>query len=210
MSCLASPIFQSSSHRTGHCSSRSSSSTQVRCRPPKFCHGPPTFIQETMMAMQEKMSNNHSELKTDIHALDKKMNEIQVSIFNNEQRIQKAEQRIEQNEKKLDTVDQTLTMQNKELEDSLIQLEMYRASFYLRFQNVIEDKDEDLGEKMAELIAEVLQQSKQEIIRELDDDYRVQTNYARRNRLPREVHVRFARKKVKDILYNMARRANYV
>ncbi|XP_070800867.1 histone-lysine N-methyltransferase SETD2-like [Pituophis catenifer annectens] len=106
------------------------------------------------MAMQEKMSNNHTELKTDIHQLDQKMNEIQVSISNNEQRIQKAEQKIEQNEKKLDMVDQTLTMQNKELEDSLIQLEMDRASFYLRFQNVEEDKDEDLGEKMAELIAE--------------------------------------------------------
>ncbi|XP_070790243.1 meiosis-specific nuclear structural protein 1-like [Pituophis catenifer annectens] len=132
-----------------------------------------TLIQESMMPMQEKMSNNHTQLKTDIHALDQKMNEIQVSISNNEQRIQKAELRIEQNEKKLEMVDQTLTMQNRELEDSLIQLEMDRASFYLCFQNVVEDKEENLGEKMAELIAEVLQQDKQEIIRELDDVYRL-------------------------------------
>lgn len=163
------------------------------------------LIQETMMAMQEKMSSNHTELKIDMQGLDQKMNEIQVAIFNNEQRIQKVETRIEQNEKKLDAVDQTLSRQSKELEDSLIQLEMDRASFYLRFQNVVEEKEEDLGGLMAEMIADVLQRDTQEIISELDEAYRVQTNYARRNRLPREVHVRFGRKKVRDILYNMAR-----
>ncbi|XP_070797148.1 trichohyalin-like [Pituophis catenifer annectens] len=46
---------------------------------------------------------------------------------------------------------------------------MDRASFYLRFQNVVEDKEEDLGEKMAELIADALHQDKQAIIRELDE-----------------------------------------
>ncbi|XP_070802409.1 tropomyosin-like [Pituophis catenifer annectens] len=129
--------------------------------------------------MQEKLLNSHSELKSDIHALDFKMNEIQTAIASNENRILKAEQRIEKNEKKLDTVDQTLSAQNKETEDALIQLEMDKASFYLRFQNILEDKDEDLGDKMAELIAETLQQDKQEIIREIDEVYRVQTNYQR-------------------------------
>ncbi|XP_060538763.1 vomeronasal type-2 receptor 26-like [Pantherophis guttatus] len=50
---------------------------------------------------------------------------------------------------------------------------MDRASFYLCFQNIAKDKEEDLEEKMAELIADVLQQDKQEIIRELDDVYRL-------------------------------------
>lgn len=164
-----------------------------------------TFIQETMLAMQEKLFNNHSELKTDIHTLDAKMTEIQASISSNENRIQNVEQRMDQNEKKLDTVDQTLMLQNKEITDSLIQMEMDKASFYLRFQNIIEEKEEDLGDKMAELIADILQRDKQEIIRELDEIYRVQTNYVRRNRLPREVHVRFARKKLRDIVLNIAR-----
>ncbi|XP_060547154.1 vomeronasal type-2 receptor 26-like [Pantherophis guttatus] len=45
-------------------------------------------------------------------------------------------------------------------------------------QTILEDKEEDLGDKMAELIAETLQQDKQEIIREIDEVYRVQTNYS--------------------------------
>lgn len=164
-----------------------------------------TMIQETMMAMQEKMTTNHTELKTDMLGLDQKMDVIQASILKNEKRIEKVEARLDQNEKKLEAVDQTLTAQNRDLEDSMIQLEMDRASYYLRFQNIVEEREEDLGELMAELIADVLQRDKEEIVREIDEIYRVQTNYARRNKLPREVHVRFARKRVRDILYNMTR-----
>uniref|UniRef100_A0A2D4IM81 L1 transposable element RRM domain-containing protein n=1 Tax=Micrurus lemniscatus lemniscatus TaxID=129467 RepID=A0A2D4IM81_MICLE len=94
---------------------------------------------------------------------------------------------------------------NKEIEDSLIQLEMDRASFYLTFQNVVETKEEDLATVMAEMIAEVLQRDKREIINKLDDVYRVYTNYVRRYRLLKEVHVRFSRKKVRDIIYKITR-----
>uniref|UniRef100_A0A2H6MYE0 L1 transposable element RRM domain-containing protein n=1 Tax=Micrurus carvalhoi TaxID=3147026 RepID=A0A2H6MYE0_9SAUR len=58
---------------------------------------------------------------------------------------------------------------------------------------------------MAELIAEKLEREKDEILNELDEVYRVIMNYARRYRLPKEVHIRFARKKVRDILYKIAR-----
>ncbi|XP_070805241.1 myosin-6-like [Pituophis catenifer annectens] len=162
-------------------------------------------IQETMLLLQEKMTNNHVELKSDIHSIDQKMSEIQESIHNNEKKIKKVETRVEQNERNLDSINQKLMAQNRELEDSIIQLEMDRAAFYLRFQNVVEEKDEDLGAVMVDLIAGILQQDKDDIIKKLDEIYRVKTNYARRNKLPREVHVRFALRKVKDVVYNIVR-----
>uniref|UniRef100_A0A2D4PDJ1 L1 transposable element RRM domain-containing protein n=1 Tax=Micrurus surinamensis TaxID=129470 RepID=A0A2D4PDJ1_MICSU len=82
---------------------------------------------------------------------------------------------------------------------------MDRAAFYLRFQNVMESKEEDLRTIMAELIAQALQRDSQEILLEINEAYRIQTSYARHNRLPREVHVRFARKKVRDIIYKITR-----
>uniref|UniRef100_A0A2D4PWZ7 L1 transposable element RRM domain-containing protein n=1 Tax=Micrurus surinamensis TaxID=129470 RepID=A0A2D4PWZ7_MICSU len=91
------------------------------------------------------------------------------------------------------------------MEDSLIHIEMDQAAFYLRFQNVEEMKEENLEMIMVELIAEKLEREKDEILNELDDVYRVSTNYVRRNRLPKEIHIRFARKKVHNILYKIAR-----
>lgn len=164
-----------------------------------------TLIQETMVKMQNTMSINHGEMKLDIQKLDNKMNSIQEAIHKNEQRIKIIEDKTEQTGEKLDLVDQKMMAINKDLKDSIIQLEMDRASFFLRFQNVTEAKDEDLGQIMAGIIAESLQRDKQEIMNELDEVYRIQTNYARRHKLPREVHIRFARKKIRDIVYNITR-----
>uniref|UniRef100_A0A2D4IYA7 L1 transposable element RRM domain-containing protein n=1 Tax=Micrurus lemniscatus lemniscatus TaxID=129467 RepID=A0A2D4IYA7_MICLE len=82
---------------------------------------------------------------------------------------------------------------------------MDRAASYLRFQNVVEMKEEDLELVMAEIIAETLQRNKNKILTELDDIYRVSTNYARRHILLKEVHIRFTQKKVRDIIYKTTR-----
>ncbi|XP_026545754.1 transmembrane and coiled-coil domain-containing protein 5B-like [Notechis scutatus] len=168
-------------------------------------------IQETIMKLQENMTKNHGEMKTqmeevkkevrkDIQKLDEKVGQIQEVLQKNEQRLQTIEKRMEKTERKLELADERMQERYKEVENSLIQLEMERASFYLHFQNVVETKEEDLTDMMAETIAETLQREKSEIINELDEVYRVYTNYARRFRLPKEVHIRFARKKVSDII----------
>uniref|UniRef100_A0A2D4HSN8 Uncharacterized protein n=1 Tax=Micrurus lemniscatus lemniscatus TaxID=129467 RepID=A0A2D4HSN8_MICLE len=84
-------------------------------------------------------------------------------------------------------------------------MEMERASYYLRFQNMVETKEEDLTDIMEKTIAITLQREKSEKINELDEVYRVYTNYARRFRLPREDHICFARKKVRNIVYKITR-----
>uniref|UniRef100_A0A2H6MZQ3 L1 transposable element RRM domain-containing protein n=1 Tax=Micrurus carvalhoi TaxID=3147026 RepID=A0A2H6MZQ3_9SAUR len=111
------------------------------------------------------------------------------------------EEQAIQTEKKIEQLDQKIMGKDKETEEALNHLEMDKASYYLRFQNVEEDKEENLALVMAGIIAELLQREKNEIINELDDVYRVFTSYARQHRLPREVHIRFARRQVKDIIY---------
>ncbi|XP_026543014.1 uncharacterized protein LOC113425203 [Notechis scutatus] len=172
--------------------------------------------QETMMKLQENMTKYHGEMKTemeevkrqvrkDIQKLDEKVGQIHEILQKNEQRLQTIEKRTEKTERKLESVDQRMQERDKEVENPLIQLEMKRASFYLRFQNVVEMKEADLTDITAEATAEALQREKSEIINELDEVYRLYTNYARRFRLPKEVHIRFAWKKVRDIIYKITR-----
>uniref|UniRef100_A0A2D4IZZ8 Uncharacterized protein n=1 Tax=Micrurus lemniscatus lemniscatus TaxID=129467 RepID=A0A2D4IZZ8_MICLE len=101
------------------------------------------MIQERMVKLQDTMSRNK------IEKLDNKFDSIQEAIQKNEQKIKTVEVKAERTEKKLEQVDQRMMETNKNLEGSLVHLEMDRASFYLRFQNITETKDEDLGKLMA-------------------------------------------------------------
>uniref|UniRef100_A0A2D4IBS7 L1 transposable element RRM domain-containing protein n=1 Tax=Micrurus lemniscatus lemniscatus TaxID=129467 RepID=A0A2D4IBS7_MICLE len=120
-------------------------------------------------------------------------------------KIKEIEKRTEQTEKKLETVDQEIKIVSKEMEDSLIYIKIDKAALYLRFQNIVEIKDEDLALVMAEILTKALDRDKEEMLKEMDNVYRVSTSYARKNKLPKEVHIRFTRRKVQDIIYKISR-----
>uniref|UniRef100_A0A2D4M5I8 Uncharacterized protein n=1 Tax=Micrurus spixii TaxID=129469 RepID=A0A2D4M5I8_9SAUR len=146
-------------------------------------------IQETMVMLQESMSKTHiesrsdretmktklkteiGEMKVEFRNLDKKIGLIQESIKRNEEKIRTIKQQSEQTEKKLELMDEKITGYNKETEVALIHLEMERVSYYLRFQNIKEVKEEDLTLVMAELLVELLQRDKNEIVNKIDNIY---------------------------------------
>ncbi|XP_070800916.1 golgin subfamily A member 6-like protein 22 [Pituophis catenifer annectens] len=150
------------------------------------------MIQEGMNKTQECIANNHEEtkrnhedlkidvgeIKDNIKRMDDKIQKIQQNIARNEQRIQKVETKMEQTDRKVEMMEQNQATLNKELKDSITYLEMEKASFYLRFQNVAESKEEDLGELMAGILEEAIQKDKEDIRRDMDEIYRVHTNYA--------------------------------
>uniref|UniRef100_A0A2D4FVT5 L1 transposable element RRM domain-containing protein n=1 Tax=Micrurus corallinus TaxID=54390 RepID=A0A2D4FVT5_MICCO len=75
----------------------------------------------------------------------------------------------------------------------------------MRFQNIKEEKEEDLPDVMAEIIAKILRTEKEEIVMEIDETYRVQMNYARKHHLPRKVHVRLNKKSIHDEILHRTR-----
>ena len=98
------------------------------------------------------------------------------------------ENKAEQTEKRLDELkreNHELVQANKNLQDSIAVMEMERASNILRFQNIPEDKQEDLPELMATILAEALGIEKEELESEIDQTYRLNSSYARKNRIPR-------------------------
>lgn len=78
-------------------------------------------------------------MKGDIWKMDNKIGGIQQMITKIEQRIQNVEVRAEQTEKKMEQKEQKLTSASRDFEDTIIFLEMEKAAFYLRFQNIVED-----------------------------------------------------------------------
>lgn len=176
-------------------------------------------IQETLLRTQEKMAENQEEMRSlhteirneigevrgDIQNMNDRIGDIQQSLTENERRIRNAEAKIETVETKVEKMEQKTAQINKELSDSLAVLEMEKASYFLRFQNISEEKDEDLEGKMSEIIAEITDIDKQEIQQQIEEIYRVQTNYIRRHRLAREVHVKFSKRSIRDEVYMKSR-----
>uniref|UniRef100_A0A2D4GSG4 L1 transposable element RRM domain-containing protein n=1 Tax=Micrurus corallinus TaxID=54390 RepID=A0A2D4GSG4_MICCO len=180
------------------------------------------FLKEILVMLQmlqETMTKNHNEIRKYIGEVRNNMGEIEQTMQNtdaklekfqqritkNEQRIQKEEEKSEQVEKKMDDINYKLIQANKELENTVIMLETEKAAHYLRFQNIEEEKGEDLPEIMEELLAKLLGIDKQKMEMEIDEIFRIHTTYARRHKLPREVHVRFVKKSIRDKILNKAR-----
>ncbi|XP_039204935.1 uncharacterized protein LOC120310518 [Crotalus tigris] len=112
---------------------------------------------------------------------------------------------VDQKLEALQDENQRLVQSNVELEESIAMMEFERASYFLRFQNVIEESDENLLLLMTELLVDLLGMERDQIKREVDQVYRVNSNYARRNRVPREVHVRFSKRAVWDEILRLVR-----
>ncbi|XP_034275175.1 uncharacterized protein LOC117666542 [Pantherophis guttatus] len=137
--------------------------------------------------------------------MNDKIENIQQTMTKKEQRIQNVEIRAEQTEKKMEAMEQKLTLANRNLEETIVFLEMEKAAFFLRFRNIVEDKEEDLVKVMTDLLATILQKNKHDIQGDIDEVFRIQTNYTRRHKLPREVYMRFTKKTIRDEVYKRTR-----
>ncbi|XP_015668958.1 ubiquitin carboxyl-terminal hydrolase 14 isoform X1 [Protobothrops mucrosquamatus] len=172
-------------------------------------------IQETSATLTATARKIYEEMKNYIDKMNQKLDNIDSQFKNfkqmvtkNEHRIQKIEDKSTEVDKKLEELkdkNQKLMQINRELKDSIAVMEMEKASYFLRFQNIMEDKEENLVDLITELLADALEIGKQEMEVELDQIYRVNSNYARKNKVPREVHVRFLRKSVRDKILRRVR-----
>ncbi|XP_070615326.1 chromosome partition protein Smc-like [Erythrolamprus reginae] len=176
-------------------------------------------IQETLNAMKDfTLKSQHDanqqreglkaeigELKEDTGEMKEKMKEIQQTLKESEQRIKAVEEKTEKVEQRMDDFEDRSDSLNKRYDESITHLEIQRASYGLRFQNITEEKYEDLQAKMAEIIGGILQVDPLELIKEIDEVFRVQTSYICRHNLPREVHIKFVRKTIRDDILKWTR-----
>uniref|UniRef100_A0A8C6XMY5 L1 transposable element RRM domain-containing protein n=1 Tax=Naja naja TaxID=35670 RepID=A0A8C6XMY5_NAJNA len=88
--------------------------------------------------------------------------------------------------------------------NELLRGEIDRSEFYLR-KMWRKKKGENLLEKMAQILAELLEIMEEKMRDGIDETFRVYTRYAMRNKLPREIHIRFTKKSIKSQILQAAR-----
>ncbi|XP_070584348.1 uncharacterized protein PF3D7_1120000-like [Erythrolamprus reginae] len=147
-------------------------------------------------------------VKGSVQAMDGKIEVIQQTLKENEQRMKKVEDKMEKAEQRMEEFEDQSNVINRGFDEAITHLELQRASHGLRFQNVFEEKDENLDSIMVEIIGEILQMDPQESIKEIDEIYRVQTSYTRKYNLSREVHITFIRKTIRDDILKWSRDEN--
>ncbi|XP_013925740.1 PREDICTED: serotransferrin-A-like [Thamnophis sirtalis] len=152
-------------------------------------------LQEAILKMGESVTKGLEGVKNEMHEvrnnmgkIEERIGVIQTALQKNEQEIQNVKERTEIAEKRIDKVEDNLEFINSSLEEAILQLELERSAYYLRLQNVEEAKDENLQELIGEILGLVLDRPKKEVINDLDEVYRINTSFARRHRLPREIH----------------------
>lgn len=169
-------------------------------------------IQEIMEKNQESIAKSFDDLKTEISGLrgeivqiKETLGEVKTTILEHEERLIEVEKNSERVEIQIDKCEKKYAQAVGKIEDEIVFLEMEKSAFFLRLQNVVEDKEEQLDEIVGEIIAEVVGRRKEEVCGNIDEAYRVYTNYARRHKLPREVHVRLTKKTLRDETLHKAR-----
>uniref|UniRef100_A0A8C6XCT7 L1 transposable element RRM domain-containing protein n=1 Tax=Naja naja TaxID=35670 RepID=A0A8C6XCT7_NAJNA len=157
-------------------------------------------IQQKIDKTDEKVKN----IQQKIGKTDEQVENIQEMMTKYDEKIKKIEEQDKQRDKEIGNINIRLSEVEKDRIESL-RGEMDRSEFYLRFQNVEEEKGENLVGKMIEILAEALEITKEKMMDGMDEVFRVHTRYAMRNKLPREVHIRFTKKITKTQILQMTR-----
>lgn len=170
-------------------------------------------IQEIIEKNQELTSNNFDDLKTEMSELWGEMKQIKNTLGEMRVTLTKHEDSLTEMEKTTEKVEvwmeryESRCVQAVEKLEEVVFLEMEKSAFFLHLQNVVEDKEERLDEIVGEVITKVVGRTK-EVHCDIDEAYRVYTNYARCHNLPREIHVRLAKKALGDETLYKARDQN--
>ncbi|XP_070794291.1 vomeronasal type-2 receptor 26-like, partial [Pituophis catenifer annectens] len=143
-------------------------------------------IQELIEKNQEVTSKNFEDLKTEMSELRGEMKQIKESLgemrstlTKHEERLTEVEKSTERVETQIDICERRCAQAIGKLEEEVVFLEMEKSAFFLRLQNVAEDREERLEDIVGEVIAEAVGKNKEEVCGEINEAYRVYTNYAR-------------------------------
>ena len=132
------------------------------------------------------------EMKTEISEAKQHITEVKTKTQDLEEKVRGTDARVNQTEETLEAAQKN----QKQNDNRLIMLEMERASRMLRFQNVSEKEGEDLEILMSKALAAEIGMEAPDFYHCLEATFRVNTAYARRNKLPKEIHVRFTKKSI--------------
>lgn len=138
------------------------------------------MLLKRMSAMENKMNEKIEAIKTEMH---------------------KSFERIKDVEQKTNAMELELREENKNLKDQMMLMECKLLDNYIRFRGVPES-EKDVREEMVNIISEFLEMPLDDVERECDDIYRVNSDFARVKKLPRDIIVRVITHKMRNLIFN--------
>lgn len=157
----------------------------------------PDWVDALENRLVSVMENQNALLMKRMADMEKKMNErideIKVELSNTSERIKNVEQ-------KTSDIETELRMENKKLQDQIMLTECKLMENYIRIRGMPESET-DLREEMVNIISEFVELPMKEIERELDVVYRVNSEFARKKNLPRDIIVKVLTHKMRDLIF---------
>lgn len=149
-------------------------------------------------AMKELVTKEVGEIKKQLGDMNNeiqinsgKIQELETLTINVDKRV---EDLTEEN-KRLETLFEESTEKNKRLE---ILLEAKTTERQIRLRGLEEEQNEDIIRKIIAILSELLELPPEEIQQTLDLVYRVNSNFAKQNKLPRDIIIQFTTLRKKE------------
>lgn len=136
------------------------------------------MVLKRIMDIENKMSERIETLKTEIN---------------------KSNDKIKETERKTNAIGLELKQENRMLKDQVMLLECKLLDNYIRFRGVPESEKE-AREEMINIISEFLEMPPDEVERECDIIYRVNSDFARQKKLLRDIVVKVTTCKMRDLI----------
>ncbi|XP_015276813.1 PREDICTED: apolipoprotein A-IV-like [Gekko japonicus] len=159
-------------------------------------------IKSNMHTMVEKaLEPIHGKIDNLTEQLNLQLTETKEQTTENKKQIEKLASVVNNLEDKSEEHEQKIAA----LEETVTKLEIDKASYILRLQNLEEQEGEDVQQNVIKLLAEYIQEEDEiKVKNDIEAIYHVNTTYTRKNKLPPEVHIRFAKKSLRQQILTTA------
>ncbi|XP_067322328.1 uncharacterized protein PF3D7_1120000-like [Anolis sagrei] len=154
-------------------------------------------VKENQEAHQETTKEQTKSLK-EIKEEMKGM-KVEIALLQREIKTLKNERtEMQKTQESLERKIKILNLEKEKAEEKQLQTETKEMEYQLRLRNIQEEQGENIREKVKEILGELMERTKQEIEDQTDRIFRINTNYAIRNRTARDVIVHFVKKTQRD------------
>nr|XP_060616671.1 trichohyalin-like [Anolis sagrei ordinatus] len=153
--------------------------------------------QEQMLDLKKELKEEIGKMRTEMMVMQQEINE-----------LQKEKKEVKETQAKVQAHIKKLELKNSRLEAKQEETEAKDMEFQLRLRNIQEEVKEDISAKVIEILTELMECPKQEMKERTDRIYRINTNYAKRNKTARDVIVHFTKKTARDDILRVNNRRN--
>ncbi|XP_067318496.1 uncharacterized protein PF3D7_1120000-like [Anolis sagrei] len=182
-------------------------------------------LQIDVQRLEGKQDRQYNNIKKEMEEMKKEIKEeVQLAMKEEVKTMHREIENMKQERKEDSKENKTLKFQQKELEKAMHtmekkmeslqeqqeNLEVKEKEFQLRFRNIQEEENENIKKTIANIVAQLLQLNAEDTEVNIDRVFRIQSEYAKKHNVPRDVIVYFGKKSMRDeVLKENARKPSY-